>query len=84
MRRFVKAVQRLDLLDALGVHPLRAAVAEAAALGPATAGAGLGFGQVLLDRAARHKLHHRKGDDQHAQQGWQHQQQALENVDQHV
>ena len=53
-------------------------------LGATAAGCtGLGFGQVLLDRATRDKLHHGKCDQKHAEQRGHHEQQALEDVDQH-
>jgi hypothetical protein len=84
VRGLVEAVQRLDLLQPLGVHALRAPVAQAPALGTAAhARTGLGFGHVLLHRAAGHKLDHHEGQQQHAQQGGQHEQDALEDVGQH-
>ena len=57
----VKAVQGLDLFQSLRVHPLRPPITQAAALGT-DAFACLGFGQVLLDRAAGHKLNDHKGE----------------------
>src|SRR5439155_15941460 len=81
--RLVKAVKRLDLFNALGIHALRAAVAQAAAFRTGAA-AGLGLGKVLLDRTTRHKLDHAKGNEQHAEQRGNHQQQAFEDVSQHV
>ena len=84
MCRFVKAIQSLDLLNALGVHALCAPVAKAAAFGATAAGSTrFGFGQVLLNRAARDKLHNGKSDQQHAEQRGDHEQQALKDVDQH-
>ena len=44
----------------------------------------LQLGNHLLDRAARHDLDHDEGQQQHPQQGRHHQQQALEQVMQHV
>ncbi len=44
---------------------------------------GLGFGHVLLHRAAGHELDHHKGQQQHAQQGGKHQQKAFEDVGKH-
>src|SRR5260370_31629936 len=65
MGRLVKAVEGLDLLYALGVHPLVATVGQATALA-ATAHAGLGLGQILLDRATGHELHDHEGQQQYA------------------
>ena len=49
----------------------------------ARARTGLGLGHVLLDRATRHELDHHESQQQHAQQGGQHEQDALEDVGQH-
>ena len=81
VRRLVEAVQRLDLLDAFRVHALVAAVAGAAGLDATPAP--LGFGHVLLHRPAGHELDHHEGDQQHAEQGRDHQQQAFEDVGEH-
>ena len=77
MRRFVEAVQRLDLFDALRINTLRPPVAQAPAFSPATGCAGLAFGQVLFDRPAGHELHDGKGDEQHAKQRRDHQQDSF-------
>ena len=45
------------------------------------ASAGFGLGQVLLDRPARHELHHREGDQQDAEQRRDHP--RLEAEDRH-
>ena len=79
---FVKAIQGLGLLYALGVYALRATVAQATALGTAAA-ACFGLGQVLLHRATGHKLDDHKGQQQHPQQSGHHEQQAFEGVQQH-
>ena len=85
MRGFVKPVKRLDLLNALGVHPLRAPVTQAAALSrSALAGARLGLGQILLHRTARHELDHHKSQQQHAKQRGDHQQQAFKDIAKHL
>ena len=84
MCRFVKTIQRLDLGDALRVHALRAPVAEPAAFRARAARPRLGFGHVLFDRAARHKLDHRKSEQQDAEQRGQHEQEALEDVGKHI
>ena len=81
-RGLVKAVQRFGLFNALGVHALRAPVAQASPFGTA-AGACFGFGQVLLHRPPGHKLDHDKGQQQDAQQGGHHQHQAFQDVEQH-
>ena len=46
-------------------------------------GARLGLGHVLLHRAARHELDHHESQQQHAQQGGQHEQDAFEDVGEH-
>ena len=85
MHRLVKAIKRLDFLDALCIHTLAAPVARAGAGGALTARiAPLQLGHHLLDRPARHKLHHGKGQQQHAEQGRNHQQQTLEDIAGHV
>ncbi|MNT38655.1 hypothetical protein D3C72_1748580 [compost metagenome] len=83
MGRFVKTVKRLDLLDALGVHALRPAVAQPASFSATTARSRFGLGHVLLHRAAGHKLNHHKGQQQHTEQGGQHEQYAFEDVGEH-
>ncbi|MNS97887.1 hypothetical protein D3C72_1322360 [compost metagenome] len=82
-RWLVKAIERLDLVEALLVNALAATVAHAAAL-RTTAGPRLGLGQVLLHRATGYELDHGKGQQQHAQQGRDHQQQAFEDVGEHA
>ena len=83
MGRFVKAIQRLDLLDAFRVYPLAAAVGNAAGVASRGIGPSLGFGQILLNRPTRHKLNHHKSQQQHAQQRGKHQKDAFEDVKRH-
>ncbi len=81
-RRFVEAIQRLDLLDTLTVHALPAAVFRSTTTGgfASTGLAALKFNQCLLDRTARHELDHGESNSDHAQQRGNHQQQALGNI----
>ena len=83
--RFVQMLgqfARFDLGQPLFINALRAAVAHATAFGSA-AWAGLCLGHVLLHVATRHKLDDDKGQQQHAKQRRNHQQQAFENVGKH-
>ena len=82
MRRFVKAIQRLDLLQPLRVHPLRAPVDRTAFCPGATTGPRLG--QILVHRPTRHELDDDKGQQQYAEQRRDHEQQALEDVNPHI
>ena len=82
-RRLVKAVQRLDLFKPLGVHALAAPVAHGSTFG-AVSGTGLGLGQILLHRATGHELDDHKGQQQHAQQRGNHQQNTFENIGKHL
>ena len=81
MRRFVKPIQSLDLLQPLWVHALRAPV-DRTALGP-NSPAGPRLCQVLVHRPARHELDHHEGQQQDAEQRRDHQEQALEDVNPH-
>ncbi len=83
MRWFIKTVERLDLLHAFGVHALRPAVAQPSAFRAATASSRFGLGHVLLHRATGYKLDHHKGQQQHTEQGGQHEQYAFEDVGKH-
>jgi hypothetical protein len=68
-RRFVEAVQRLELSDLLGVHARVGAHAERQALLRA-------FAQImqrLLHRPARHELDHDEGQRQYAEERRDHQ-----------
>ena len=79
-RRLVEAVQRLDLLDLLRIDTLSAAIGADVA----PAGSAPGLGDVLLHRPARHELRHDEGQDQHAEQRGQHQQDAFGDVGGHA
>ncbi len=78
-RRFVEAVQRLELRDLLRVDAGVRAQPERRALLRALAQ----VVQRLLDRAAGHELDHDEGQRQHAEQRRDHQQQAFEDVAPH-
>jgi len=82
-RGLVEAVELADLLKAPLIDPLRAAITQAPTLGHSTSGPRLGFGQVLLHRPARHELDDGKGQQQHAKERGQHEQQALEDIGGH-
>ena len=83
--RFVEPIQLLDLFDAGRVHPLSATVASTTLRRPfATAIAALQLRHHLLHGSTRHKLNHRKGHQQHTEQGGDHQQQTFEHIHQHV
>ena len=80
MGRLVKAVKRLDLFDALGVHALLSTVARTARFDASEA---LGLGHVLFYRSAGDELDDGKSDQEHTQQGGQHEQKALDDVGEH-
>ena len=81
--RLVETVQCFSLFNAFGVYTLRAPITQATAFG-ATARAGLGLRQILLDRTTRHKLDDDKRQKQHPKQGGHHQEQAFQRVQQHT
>ena len=84
-RRFVKAIQRFDFGDALGIHALPAPVACAAdRCALAARVPALQLRHHLLHRPAGHELNHHKGQQQNAEQGGDHQQQAFNDIAQHL
>ncbi len=78
-RRLVEAVQRLDLLDLLGVHTLPAPVCAGFAPDAAP-----GLRDVLLHRPSRYELRDHECHDEDTEQGRKHQQDAFGDVGCHV
>ena len=80
--RLVKAIERLDFFQPFRVHPLPAAIAHGCTF-CTTARTGLGLCQILLHRATGHKLDDDKGQQQHAQESGNHEQNTFENIGKH-